>query len=284
MLSALVLCSVVGAAPTPAPGAPTFTDPNGRFSFHVPQEWQSRQAGVAGTIAAWQSTDPAGTFQISTVALAAGTTLDGFVAQSVPGIKGYFPDANVDASKAQSLTLGGQPARRLDYAGTSQGTRVQLAQTFTVQNGVGYGLTAVALPGNFARFMDRARVALDSFAFLQPTVAPASTGGRDKGLLIAFIALLIAMLALIGVLLRNRNRRPRRTSREIAATRPLTDLGAPASAPPGIPAPPADYTNTPAAYAVGANGAPTAELPIAAEGDVAPINSGRRDTLQPRGR
>src|SRR4051812_47356985 len=94
-MSALMLCSAVGAAPTPATGAATFADPNGRFSLQVPQEWHAQQPGAPG-VAAWQSANPPGNFQVSTQALPAGTTVDNFVALSLPGIKTYFPDATVD--------------------------------------------------------------------------------------------------------------------------------------------------------------------------------------------
>jgi hypothetical protein len=263
LLGALMLSSVVGAAATPVAGTTTFTDPNGRYAFQVPQEWQAAQTGAQGTLAAWQSLDPPGNFQVSTAPLAAGTTLDDFGAQLVKSINAYYPDANVDASKAQSLTLGGLPARRLDYSGTTQGTRFQLAQFFLVQGTTGYSMNAVALPSNFGRFMDRVRVVLDSFT-VPHAAAPASRGGRDKGTIVAFILLLIAMLALIGLLLWRRNHPSRRARRDITGTQPMAVPPTGASAPPGVPVAsgsPTDTTDLFATHAMPLNGPTAADTP-----------------------
>lgn len=264
-VSALVSCTSVGAAPTPTAGPPRFTDPSGRFSFHLPPEWQSRSGGAPGTIAAWQSQNPPGNFEVAAGAVSAGTTLDAYVTQVIPGIKVYFPDATVDASKARSLTLGGLPARRLDYTGTAQGIRLQVAQVLALQNNVAYTLTIVTSPATFAPFMERAHIALDSFAFLMPTITPANKSGNNAARAFLLVVGLLALVLLITFLAWGRTQKTRRASAQAATTLPMYSLTDAAPSPPGLPATPTSahrYPGDSALHAISLNGA-TATLSLA---------------------
>lgn len=241
LLLGLLLCATVNAAATPIAGSATFTDPSGRYALSVPPEWQS----AAGTEAsrAWQSQNPAGSFRVDTAAVAPGTTLDDYTRRVAADAKQRIPDADVDAGKAQSLTLGGLPARRLDYTGTAQGTRLQMAHIVALQNNVAYVLTASAPPASAGPFMDRVRAVLDSFSFLTPTAAPAK--GDNTGRILAAMLAVIALLALVG-LLRWRRARRQRLHRRRTPTQPITGLGGP----PGVPVPddpPAKYPDSPTA-------------------------------------
>lgn len=208
VLLAVSLSPVTGAAPTPAPDTATFRDPDGRFALQVPADWQMRQSTVAETVASWRSAPPVGVFSISTEA-APALSLDRYQQVSIESIKRQNPGVVVDTTKVQSLTLGGLPARRLEYTYTSQGAQVQVANVFALQNDVAYVLTFGATPDNLAPFLDRSRIVLDSFAFLKPTVASSRAGGgiaQVAGYLVGMLLTLAAIPALIIYLVRRRKR------------------------------------------------------------------------------
>lgn len=235
VLLGVLLCTVVRAAPTPVPGTAPFTDPSGRYTFQTPPEWQPQPVTAQRATRSWRSENPAGSFQVDTAPVAAGTTLDDYLRQVVANIKQTIPDASVDTGKAQALTLSGLPARRLDYTGTVQGNRMQMAHVVALQNDIAYVLTASAAPATAGPFMDRVRIVLDSFAFLTPTVAAPKKGdGGGRTALVLLVA--IALLALLGLLLWGRTR-GRRMHRQRTLTAPIVGLGGSEDGPPGMPVP-----------------------------------------------
>lgn len=214
----LALCSAAAVA---AQGA-TFTDPQGRFSFTVPNGWQQGSPPPSanlppGTVVAGVFNAPApvnGNFNVVTVAVPAGASLDQIVPQSRAGVAQSLPGYQEGPGGIQNLTVGGQPARRYDYFATPpQAGKLHGAQVLALQANTVYVLTFTAPDDQFDAFFQQGSAALNSFKFLGtggatvPTTMPSTgmpTVARWQGARELLVALFGGALIATGSLLRRR--------------------------------------------------------------------------------
>jgi len=190
---ALIFVALFGvcAVSTVAAQGATYADPQGRFTFTVPTGWQqgSLPPGTnlpAGTAVGAVFTAAAplnGNFNVVTVAVPAGVSLDQVVTQSRAGVAQSLPGYQEGPGGIQNLTVGGQPARRYDYllsppqAGTLHG-----AQVITMQANTIYVITFTAAENDFATFFQQGSAALNSFTLKGDTNAPTMTALPNTGM------------------------------------------------------------------------------------------------------
>lgn len=183
----LGLCAV---GPVAAQGT-TYADPQGRFTFTVPSGWQQQSLPPntnlpAGTAigAVFSAAAPLnGNFNVVTVAVPAGVSLDQVVTQSRAGVAQSLPGYQEVAGGIQNLTVGGQPARRYDYllsppqAGTLHG-----AQVITMQANTIYVITFTAAENDFNTFFQQGATALNSLTLKGDTNAPVTPALPNTGM------------------------------------------------------------------------------------------------------
>lgn len=135
------------ALPALAVGAADgFTDPQGRFAFDLPDNWQ-RDDTVAspGLIVQYATADPDGAFSVTAAPLPEGVTID-----MVPGLVGarlqaQYPD--FQKTDLAPTSVAGEPGAELDYTATGpEGQLLAVAQTLVAHNGTLYLLTVAAKP------------------------------------------------------------------------------------------------------------------------------------------
>lgn len=188
----VVTVALLGAFTAGAVGAQgtTYTDPQGRYTFTVPGGWQPATAPQSanlppGTAVGGVFTAPAplnGNFNVVTVTVPAGANLDQIVAQSRANVAQSVPGYQEGPGGIQSLTLGGQPARRYDYLLTpQQGGKLHGAQVIGLQANTVFVLTFTAAENDFDTFFRQGAPALSSFTFtgtggatVPPTTMPAT--------------------------------------------------------------------------------------------------------------
>ena len=142
------------AAGTPLPvlgaGQP-YNDPQGRFSFMIPNNWTQVQA--AGAEIAFQSPAPAGTIPATiNIVLeklpSATVTLDEYDQAGEANLKQQFPDyKSVSLTK---VTIDGKPAYKRVYTATIAGRVLQLQQVYLIERDVAYVISCGAPQENFA--------------------------------------------------------------------------------------------------------------------------------------
>ncbi len=143
-----------GAAGTPLPvlgaGQP-YNDPQGRFSFSIPNNWTQVQA--AGAEIAFQSPAPAGTIPATiNIVLeklpSATVTLDEYDQAGEANLKQQFPDyKSVSLTK---VTIDGKPAYKRVYTATIVGRILQLQQVYLIERDVAYVISCGAPQESFA--------------------------------------------------------------------------------------------------------------------------------------
>jgi hypothetical protein len=142
------------AAGTPLPvlgaGQP-YNDPQGRFSFMIPNNWTQVQA--AGAEIAFQSPAPAGTIPATiNIVLeklpSATVTLDEYDQAGEANLKQQFPDyKSVSLTK---VTIDGKPAYKRVYTATIAGRVLQLQQVYLIERDVAYVISCGAPQESFA--------------------------------------------------------------------------------------------------------------------------------------
>jgi hypothetical protein len=170
-LMALVLLTGIGIAPVVA--ATTYTDPQGRFSFSVPDGYTPVQAQLtAPVVAGFVSPDPGGANFTVQVREATGT-LDAATAELQ---KRYATgtDSQPGSGGIQPLTLGGVPAQRFDYFTNAQGSRFHIMLVVSITGGAQYILTFTAQEAGYDALISQTGIVLSSFAFTAAASAPAA--------------------------------------------------------------------------------------------------------------
>jgi hypothetical protein len=169
---ALVAClsfTAVGAAPT------TFTDPQGRFSFTVPDGYQQQSvtpttstSAPSSLIAAFFSPKYNGAnVNVGAVSGApSGISLDQLADQVLKSVSDTFKDFQRGPKGIESTTLGGQPARRYEYFATVSGARFHGVQYLTIAKGSAIFLTFTASDNDFNAFINESKGIVDSFTIL----------------------------------------------------------------------------------------------------------------------
>lgn len=140
VLTAL-LCALVPTAV--AADSTTYQDPNGAYSFTLPDGWQVAPADSRG--AAFVDTVN-GTVFVITSAPSGGLSLDDATqafTSSFPNEPGYV----ADPGGVQDLTVGGQPAKGLSYhSNNTDGTPISTGAIAVINNGTAYLLLFLTTP------------------------------------------------------------------------------------------------------------------------------------------
>lgn len=153
--------------------AASYTDPQGRFSFTVPDRYSTSPPTLQQVRPQFYSPtyNPA-TFTVETASAPTGTTLDALAQQSLAKYQG----STMKSSGILSTTIGGREARWFEFVLTIGAFQWQ-TRSYAVVNGdtVVY-LDFSALPKDFDAFMNEAVVAIQTFTFTQAAVAPPPSG------------------------------------------------------------------------------------------------------------
>ncbi len=176
-------CSVSAVVATVGAQGTTYTDPQRRYRFTVPSGWQPDAAAANGKPAArvrrssgvFSAPAPLnGNFNVVTVTVPAGGNLDQIVTQSRDNVAKSLPGYQEGPGGIQSLTLGGQPARRYDYFLTPPGaSKLHGAQVIAQQGNAVFVLTFTAADTTSTFFQQGAPI-LSSFKYI-------GTGGGPFG-------------------------------------------------------------------------------------------------------
>lgn len=189
----LVLVALLSACAATAVGAQgtTFSDPQGRYTFTVPNGWQAepppQNTNVPpGTAIGGVFTAPAplnGNFNVVTVSIPTGANLDQITTQSRASVAQSVPGYQEGPGGIQNLTLGGQPARRYDYFLTpQQGGKLHGAQVIALQNNTVYILTFTAAENDFDTFFQQGAPTLNSFKLIGGTGGATTTTLPNTGM------------------------------------------------------------------------------------------------------
>ncbi len=162
---AMLLMLLTGIVAAPVAAATTYSDPQQRFDFTVPDGYTPTTAQLTPpVVAGFVAASPAGanfTVQVRDVTGSLDDATAEFqkryasAADSQPGPNGI-----------QSLTLGGKPAKQFDYFTSAQGTRFHISQVVSVNGKALYILTFTAQEGDYDTLVNQTGVVLSSFAFL----------------------------------------------------------------------------------------------------------------------
>lgn len=144
--------SAVAGTPLPTLGAgQAYNDPQGRFSFTIPNNWTQVQA--AGAEVAYQSPAPAGTIPATVNIVleklpSATVTLDEYDQAGEANLKQQFPDYKpVSLTK---VTIDGKQAYKRIYTATIAGRVLQLQQVYLIERDVAYVISCGAPQESFA--------------------------------------------------------------------------------------------------------------------------------------
>ncbi len=159
-----------------AQAAMPYMDPQGRFSFTIPdgyaQETMSPQAPAGVTVAIFSTQAlPGARFTLTTVDDPANTqtTVDVLTAQTLQqltqGIN--IPDIEVSTQGIFPLRVGSADAREYVFRGTVPGTttKVRGAMVVALKGTVAYSILFTSLDGDFNTMADQCTPVLATFAF-----------------------------------------------------------------------------------------------------------------------
>lgn len=166
--------------------AATYTDPQGRYSFTIPEGWQP------GTVPPNTNIPPAlapggifnapapliGNVNTVTSPVPPGSALDQIVTQVRATLAQTLPGFQQGAPNPLNATLGGQPALKYDYFVAQPGSpRLHGQQTVTLQNNAFYIVTITAAENDYDTVTKQAQVVLDSFKFGAAPATGTTTAG-----------------------------------------------------------------------------------------------------------
>jgi len=158
-----------------AQAAMPYTDPQGRFSFTVPDGYtqeMSPQAPAGATVAIFSTQSPAGArFTLTTVddPTNAQTSVDILTAQTLQQLAQGFniPDVEVSTQGIFPIKVGSADAREYVFRGTVPGTttKVRGAMVVALRGTVAYSTLFTSLDADFNTMADQCTPVLATFAF-----------------------------------------------------------------------------------------------------------------------
>lgn len=146
VLALFAFLALIVATGTPVGAADTFTDPQGRFSFPIPDGWQpDTAASGTGLIVQYLTADPSGAFNVTANPLPDGVSFDAVPQLVIVRLQkdlGDFQQTNLGPT-----SVAGEQGAELDYTATnSAGILLAVAQIMVPHNGIIYLLTLAARP------------------------------------------------------------------------------------------------------------------------------------------
>ncbi|MGI8855604.1 MAG: PsbP-related protein [Thermomicrobiales bacterium] len=144
VLVPLLMLAIPPALPVGA--AETFSDPQNRFSFQIPDGWQQDlTASNPALVVQYLTTNPDGAFNVTATPLPDGITIDLVPQLVIARLQKDFSDFQQTSLGAASVA--GEQGAELDYTATSSaGTVVATAQILVAHNGTLYLLTLASQP------------------------------------------------------------------------------------------------------------------------------------------
>lgn len=144
-----------------------FTDPQGRYTFTVPQGWRVQAADPnAGIDFQAAPVTLRGAFQIAAEEVGTGITIDDYATGTMASIQSSVTNYQSVSNGVQQVMVGGLPGRRFDFTGTDTGSTLRAA-VFVVKKGTtAYGFLIAATPEDFDAVFAQAKQMIDTFAFL----------------------------------------------------------------------------------------------------------------------
>lgn len=141
-----VLFSLAALTAFTVGAAETFTDPQSRFSFPIPDGWQQdTTAANPGLVVQYITSNTDGAFNVAATPLPDGTTIDAVPPLVVARLQSTFAD--FQQTNIGPATVAGVQGTELDYTATSSaGTLVATAQILVQHQGTLYFLTLAARP------------------------------------------------------------------------------------------------------------------------------------------
>ncbi len=131
----------------PSVGAETtFTDPQNRFSFTIPDGWQQDTAASnPGIVVQYLTTNPDGAFNVAATPLPDGLAIDAVPPLIVARLQQQFSD--FQQTNIGPANVAGEQGVEVDYMATPNGgTLIATAQIIVQHNGTLYFLTLAARP------------------------------------------------------------------------------------------------------------------------------------------
>ncbi len=182
LLVMLVALSTVSAPAVHA--AEPFTDPEGRFSFTPPDNYEPltaqeiRQAvragsaalGIAGSsdalVVALSNPTTMANVNVAAISLRGAVTNVGEGAEQLTRVLGNVEGVTLDSAGIETLTIGGEDARTYGYTLSLGGVEARGQQFLVIRGDVAYFITFTALTDDFDAFFEETRIILETFAFL----------------------------------------------------------------------------------------------------------------------
>ncbi len=149
---------------SPVPGL--FTDAGGRYSFRVPSKWRGQKSTNTAVEIEVVSDAPTAYLRTVSQTTTVPVTLDGATSVIVNSLRktvGSFEEAPGDTREAM---IGGQRAKRIEYFGTDNGTRLRYVTYVIVYNQkLVVSLFFIAQPGDLDEVLTQGAVVLNTFSF-----------------------------------------------------------------------------------------------------------------------
>jgi hypothetical protein len=163
--------ATVGTTPTASAREIKYTDPEQRFSFNIPDDWQKQQTQVPGIAVQFVSDRLRGDINIVTEG-APNVTLDQYVTATIASVRKNYPDLAFDTKSMQPATVGGKAAQRYGFSGDARQTQIRLIQFVVINSDVAYVITFTAATQDGDVFMDQVNRIIQTFAFIAPASTP----------------------------------------------------------------------------------------------------------------
>jgi hypothetical protein len=144
-----------------------YIDPERRFSFFVPVGWQRQQTQVQGIAVAFVSDRLRGDVNIISED-APDVILDQYVTATIASVRRNYPNLTLDTKSMQPVIVGGQAARRYEFAGDVDQTRIQLVQIVVINGGTAYVITFTVASQDADAFTAQMNRIIQTFAFVAP--------------------------------------------------------------------------------------------------------------------
>ncbi len=170
---------LITGLPATVRAANTFTDPQGRFTFTIPdgltvddrytgQQASGIEIGVVLTPTTPADPQTLGNNVNVTIQSLGGMTasVDDAGPTILNNLQQAIPSATPDGVGFQSLTVGGMPAQRYGYVATINGLAVHGSQVAVIAGNNIYFMTFTATDDTFADFIAQTNGLLTSFMFL----------------------------------------------------------------------------------------------------------------------
>jgi hypothetical protein len=163
--------ATVATTPTVSTREIRYTDPEQRFSFNIPDDWQKQQTQVPGIAVQFVSDRLHGDVNIVTEG-APNVTLDQYVTATIASVRKNYPDLAFDTKSMQAATVGGKAAQRYGFSGDAQQRQIRLIQFVVINSDVAYVITFTAATQDGDTFMDQMNRIIQTFAFIAPAPTP----------------------------------------------------------------------------------------------------------------